>query len=164
MGILNKFAPDVTVLEIEYRGEMVPVALVVPSFLRWQEIMAMVPAPAVPFTGPGKTKNTDDPDYVQAGRDAEQRRRVLLVAEALHAADGFDVAGVEKNELPGRTLDERADGVEQLNPGVVNAVYMHLMTTLNPEARRREFEARAESFQRDPGADHGAAGEAGHQD
>jgi len=147
MGILTRFRPDVTVLEIEHRGEVQTVAVVVPGFLRWQEIVAQVPEPAIPYTAPGKAANRDDPEYVGAVNRAYNRRKALLVAEALQAADEAGGAeGVARNELPGRTLEERADAVEALPWGIVNAIYAYMIGTLNPEAKEQALAQRARSF------------------
>lgn len=147
MGILTRFKPDVTVLEVVYRGEEQAVALVVPGFLRWQEIEASVPPPAVPYTGPGKTRNPDDPDYQLAWAEAVNRRKALVVAEALHAADmAGGVEGVALNELPGKTLEDRADAIEQMDWGIVNAIHSYMLGTLNPEAKVKALQDRADSF------------------
>jgi hypothetical protein len=69
------------------------------------------------------------------------------VAEALQAADEAGGAeGVARNELPGRTLEERADAVEALPWGIVNAIYAYMIGTLNPEAKEQALAQRARSF------------------
>lgn len=151
-AITERFSPRVVVLEIEHLGELQQVAIVVPSFVCWQELEASVPVPAVPYTGPGKTKNEDDPDYRAELVRAYNRRKALLVAEALHAADlAGGAEGVEPNGLKGRTPEERADEIERIDWGAINAIYNYMWNTLNPEAKAREMTDRAKRF-RDVGA------------